>query len=93
VRYEFRCHEHGSYIITAPIQTGPQQSQCPTCGDEGVRVYEPVVDVWHTDGAHKTDYNKHGDKLEKLNRDWSRATGEKPPPPAPDIKRNASDLQ
>lgn len=91
MRYEFRCKEHGSYIVQAPITEGPTKRDCPSCGNEGVRIYESVTDIWHTDGAHKDMYDERGDKKERLNREWSRATGEKPPPPAPDIPRNSGE--
>lgn len=64
------------------------------CGKKARRVYTPIADIWHCDGAHKTDYTNDGGigtKREQLNKEWSRMTGEPPPPPAADVPRNSKD--
>lgn len=76
---------------------GPGEDvMCAECGKKAARVFSPVVDVWHCDGAHKTDYfSGHGGigtRAEQLRRKYERVTGEKAPPPARDVPRNARDI-
>lgn len=92
MRYGFDCYTHGEFVIEAPIREGPPDIvYCPECNEESVRKYESVPDIWNTQGAHKTDYDKTGDKLEKLNKSWSKKYGEEPPPMAKDIPKNSSE--
>ena len=68
--------------------------ECPRCGTLMGRIYEVVPDVWHTDGAHKTDYgsgNHTGTKADALNKAWGSHYNEPPPPPAPEVPKNGSE--
>lgn len=92
MKYPFRCAEHGDFEVSAPIEMGPPSVvECAVCGEKAKRVYLPLTDIWNTQGAHKTDYDKTGDKLEKLNANWSKKYGEKPPAPAKDVPKNLKD--
>ena len=55
------------------------------------RLYAAPPIHYHCQGFHTTDYNKHGDKLEQLNKNWSRYYNEEPPKPASDVPRNSSE--
>lgn len=93
MKYEFK-HCGTLTEIEAPIKEGPPAKvECPECGEQMIRVYEAVPDIWHCQGAHKTDYSATGDRLEEMNKAWSKHYGEAPPPPAKDIGRNSSEPQ
>lgn len=98
MRYDFDCYTHGLFEVEAPIDTGPPDViYCPQCHEESVRVWHAAPVRWDTDGAHGQkgshfgDYNATGNKLEQLNRSWSKKYNEKPPPPAKDVPRNSRD--
>lgn len=92
MRYEYDCYTHGAFEIEAPIDTGPPSVvYCPQCHEGAMRNYVIPPIHFHTQGFHATDYDKHGDKLERLNKQWSKETGEAPPPPAKDVPKNSSD--
>lgn len=91
MRYDFK-HCKTVVEVEASIRDGPPETvPCPECGEPMARVYAPLVDIWHCQGAHKTDYGKNGDKLEALNKQWSKHFGEDPPPPAKDVPINSGD--
>lgn len=90
--YIYKCDEHGTFEANAPIEKGPGKiRQCPLCSQDSFRVYSSPPVHYHAQGFHKTDYDKDGDKLEKLNKTWSRQFGEKPPPPAKDVDKNSGE--
>jgi hypothetical protein len=69
---------------------------CPVCGAPAKRVYTAPPVAFNCDGFHQTDYGKGndgraGDKRELLNKQWSQAWGEPPPPPAADVPKNSSE--
>lgn len=88
MRYEFKCVEHGPFIVEAPMKDGPGERSCPTCDEPAQRIYESSPDIWYTDGAHKTDYFKYGNKQDYLAKEYEAQTGEKAPEPAKDAPRN-----
>lgn len=92
MKYPYHCDIHGEFEIQAPIKEGPPNLvHCPVCHKAGKRIYTITEEHWHCQGSHKSDYDKHGDKVEHLNRSWSKHFGEKPPPPASDVPRNSSE--
>ncbi len=92
MRYIFRCRQDGEFEITSPMREGPPKYvECPECQDEAARVYQSLTDIWHCQGAHKTDYDRYGDRKEALNKKWEAMTGEKAPEPAKDVPRNSSE--
>jgi predicted nucleic acid-binding Zn ribbon protein len=102
MKYLYRCtaaDDRESYFeVEAPMAEGPPHVvYCPTCSMPATRVYTAPPIKWNTSGAHgraghyQGDYDSKGDKLERLNANWSKATGQKPPPPASDVPKNSSD--
>jgi len=96
--YVYTCKEHGTYEITKGMSLSGRNEPCPLCGVDGKRVYGSPPVIFHADGFHQTDYgrgrlNRTGDKTDNLNRNWSQATGETPPPPATDVSRNSGEKQ
>lgn len=92
--YLFGCPEHGVYSVFRPMARAGDPALCPTCEAPGTRIYTVTPDIWHCDGAHKTDYGKGnftGDKRTALNKQWSQFYKEPPPPPAADVPRNSSE--
>lgn len=87
-RYGYKCPSHGEFDRIAKRDDSSQPQPCPDCGVPSPRKYHAVTDIWKTGGAHKTDYPKRnigtGTKADILNKKWSKATGEAPPPPAKD---------
>ena len=93
-RYDYRCDDHGTFEVEKPMAEAGREEICPVCEAPAKRVFMPVTDIWHTDGAHKTDYfkgNTTGSKGDKLRKNYERIYGEPAPPPAPDVPRNAKD--
>lgn len=91
MKYTFDCYQHGDFIVDSPIAIGPPPMvYCKECGEECVRLWETKPVHWNTQGAHQTDYDSRGDKLERLNKSWSR-DGSKPPTPARDVPRSGSE--
>lgn len=92
MRYPYSCSNHEedmTFEISAPIAEGPPSVvHCPVCNETARRIYNTAAEVWHTQGAHKTDYDKHGDRLEQANKAYMKEYREKPPPPAKDVPRN-----
>jgi hypothetical protein len=89
MRYPFDCYTHGPFEVQAPIDTGPPDIvYCPECHEESIRIWTVAPDIWYCQGAHKTDYNKHGDILEQANKQYIKEYGEKPPKPDPKVPRN-----
>lgn len=37
--YEYRCPSDGDFELRFPIGRAPQRAACPTCGDNGPRVF------------------------------------------------------
>ncbi len=97
VRYDFECYTHGVFEREFPIRDGPPAIvRCGTCEEESMRLYKMPPVRYDSQGYFSTDYSSDtstGDKLEQLNRNWSKKWGESPPPFAKDIKRNSSDIQ
>lgn len=94
MRYDFITEDGEVFSIEASIREGPpSKPKHPETGKVGKRVWYPVQDVWNTDGAHRHMYNKHGDKLDQLNRAWSKSSGESPPPPSKEVNRNSGEPQ
>jgi len=94
--YIFRCQTHGEFEVYRGFDEPTSPVNCPICGSPARRVYQPIPDIWHCDGAHKTDYGRGvnalpGDKRDVLNRRWKEAWKEDPPPPAPDVPKNRSE--
>lgn len=90
--YEFECEEHGRVTIRRPIQEGPPRvHHCPICGEITRRVFEARPVIYKSQGFHQTDYDKHGDRLERANKQYKAETGENPPPPARDVPKNLSE--
>lgn len=92
--YEFLCRDHGPFEVVRKYADAGEPADCPVCHHKAQRLYSSVPDIWHTDGAHKTDYgrgNHIGDKRTALNKLWSKQWGEKPPPPATDVPRNSGE--
>ena len=84
--YVFACAEHGEFELVRKMSEAGEPAFCPECDLDANRVFLPIPDLWACDGAHKTDYGKGNDgltgtKADLLNRNWSKAWGEKPPPP------------
>jgi hypothetical protein len=92
MRYVFRCYDHDPFEVEAPIAEGPPSIvYCPVCNEEAMRIWASTPVRWDTQGAHNTDYDQHGDKLERFNNNWSKKYNEKPPPPAKDVPKNSKD--
>lgn len=93
-RYDYCCKQHGVFEVEKAMSEAGREETCPDCGEVANRVFQPVMDIWHTDGAHKTDYfsgvGRVGTKADQLRENYERTTGEKAPPPAPDVPRNSS---
>jgi len=94
--YVYRCPHHGEFEEIRKMIDASDKSFCPICGTIARRVYFPVPDVWHCDGAHKTDYGRGfqaetGDKRERLNRKLSKLWNEEPPEPAADVPKNSGE--
>lgn len=89
MRYPYKCREHGYFEVMAPIAEGPPSVvHCEQCDNVAVRVFESPPIEYRCQGFHSTDYNKHGDILERANRAYEKEYGEKPPPMAKDVPRN-----
>ena len=91
MRYPFRCVEHGEFEIARSMAEGPPpDAPCPTCSETSERVYTVSPVVYYGSGFHATDYFKGSsrgrgqsmNRVEALNADWSKKTGEAPPPPS-----------
>lgn len=92
MQYTFRCNEHGVFSTNASIKTGPPQVvRCPLCQEQSVRVFTALPAHYHTQGFHQTDYSATGDKLEQLNKEWSKYYGEPPPKPDKRQPKNSAD--
>jgi putative FmdB family regulatory protein len=92
--YEFYCEDHGIFEVVRKMADAGEPAECPQCHQSAQRLYYAAPDIWHCDGAHKTDYgtgNHTGDKRTALNKAWSKFYKEKPPPPAKDVPSNSSD--
>src|SRR5690606_40658092 len=74
-------HVTGVQTCALPISGGPGKIRsCPRCSQDAVRVYYAPPVHYHAQGFHTTDYDKTGDRLEKMNKTWSKQFGEAPPP-------------
>jgi predicted nucleic acid-binding Zn ribbon protein len=90
MKYEFMCEEHGYIAAEFPIKKGPSPDfLCPLCFAPVRRIYTAPPIFYNTQGFHNTDYDGHGDKLERMNRAYEKEYGEKPPEPAKDVPKNA----
>lgn len=92
--YTFACSECGNFVITMSMRDAKSVHECPKCGGLSVRNWKEDIDkigeIWYTDGAHKTDYGKHGHKRDIIMNKYEKITGEKAPPPATDIDTQGS---
>lgn len=96
MRYSYKCEEHGAFIREFAIRDGPEKFvACPLCGTISFRDFRsdlPPKPHYNCQGFHGTDYDDQGDKVERLNRTWSKHLGGiKPPPPASSVPRNSSE--
>lgn len=95
--YTYKCPNHGQVVLQLSMKDAVAITECPDCGAEMPRDFRTdmttIAEIWACQGAHKTDYDATGDRLEKLNTAWSKATGEKPPPVSREIKRNSRGKQ
>jgi predicted nucleic acid-binding Zn ribbon protein len=90
MKYEFTCEEHGYIAADFSIKMGPSANfLCPVCSIPARRVYTAPPIHYNTQGFFSTDQDKHGDKLERMNRAYQKEYGEKPPEPAKDVPKNA----
>lgn len=92
MKYLYKCSEGDEFEIEAPIQEGPPAEVYCKEGHIGKRIFSVGGIHYHTDGFHSTDYNKTGDKLEQLNKSWSKHYGEKPPPKSKEVPRSRGEL-
>ena len=87
-RYDYKCPDHGVFEIVQKMSDVAAETPCPDCGRPAPRKYHVVPDNWtEIEGSHRHTYgqgNVTGDKATRLNRNWSKAWGEAPPPPATD---------
>lgn len=83
--------------MTIPVYEVTDELECPDCDQTMKRDLKAdllgVPVHYNSQGFHRTDYDATGDKLEKLNRSWSKITGEEPPPVSSEIKRNSRGKQ
>lgn len=97
MRYTYTCPKDGAFVVDRSMQNVIAYEFCPQCGLPSPRNFHADLAAvpihYHSQGFHKTDYDKRGDKLERLNREWSKATGESPPPADSTVKRNSSEKQ
>jgi putative FmdB family regulatory protein len=90
--YEYVCHKDRMTLdVTRSIHSEPEEVLCPQCQEPMQRLYTAPPVHYNSQGFHSTDYDSHGDKLERLNKEYSRITGETPPAPAKDVPRNSSE--
>lgn len=90
--YEYVCHKDRKIVdVRRSIYDEPEDVLCPQCHEPMKRLYTAPPVHYHTQGFHSTDYDGQGDKLERLNKEFSRITGESPPPMAKDVPRNSSE--
>lgn len=96
MKYTYQCPEHGNYLKELSIKERiPPTDMCPECGLTTTRNYRadmPPPPHYNSQGFHKTDYDANGDKLEQLNRNWSKYYNEEPPPPSTKVPKNASEI-
>lgn len=93
-RYDYECPSHGRFEVIRKMMEVQSDEPCLICGRRSNRVFTPIPDVWHTEGSHRGDYgtgNTVGTKADALNKNWSKAWGEAPPPPAADVPTNGSE--
>jgi hypothetical protein len=71
----------------------PKTIKCSECDKQMPRDY--LTDLapvhYNSQGFHRTDYDKYGDKKEALNEAWSKAWGEPPPKPDSTVPRNSKE--
>lgn len=85
--YDYRCETDGVFTLQQKMTDDHARAPCPTCGEDAPRIYNVNPTHFHASGFHGRrgqycgDYDKHGDKLEQLNKGWSEAWNEPPPPP------------
>lgn len=94
MRYVYNCPSCGvQHTLSKSIhdEFNDEDLTCRSCGARLERVYEVVPIHYNSQGFHKTDYDKNGDKLEQLNRKWSANMGEPPPPPSTKVPRNSKE--
>jgi hypothetical protein len=92
--YTYCCPTHGDFLTKLSIHDIiPICVPCPQCFTEAPRNYKADLSPVHynAQGFHRTDYDKNGDKLEQLNRSWSKYYGEEPPKPGSKIPKNSSE--
>lgn len=93
--YDYMCAKDGIVTVVQKMSEAKEITECPICHGTAKRIYGEVPPVhYHTDGFFSTDNFKGdttpGDKREKLNKAWSAAWGEPPPPADREQPRNKS---
>jgi len=92
MKYDFSCGKHITEV-SAPIAEGPPDVvQCFECGEPSKRIWSALPAHYHCQGFHKTDYDKNGDRLEQLGKQYEKTYGEKLPPPAKDVPKNSGEI-
>lgn len=91
MNYSYRCEDHDIFFVTRSINAPSTATEpCPVCSRDSPRDFRadlaPVI--YNGQGFHNTDYwpknpgrGQSADRKEWLNSNWSRYTGDKPPPP------------
>lgn len=94
--YTYFCEVDGHFTVRQPMSQAKDKYPCAVCGVLCPRDWRE--DLLITDmiprcqGFERTDYDKYGDKLERLNRSWERKTGMKAPPMDKSVPRNSKDI-
>lgn len=92
MKYLYRCENGEEFDVQSPIHVGPPKDvTCPVCGKAARHVFLSSPIHYNAQGFHTTDYDKNGDKLEWLNKNWSKFYGEDPPPPGTKIPKSSSE--
>lgn len=90
--YTYTCPKDGDFEVVLKMQEVTACQECPTCSTHSPRNFQidlnNVPTIWHTDGAHNTDYGKTGHKQDQLAKAYEKETGEKAPEPAKDVPKN-----
>lgn len=91
-QYTYTCPVHSDFEVTRNMREVKATECCPVCEKQSTRNFQAdlrgVVDIWYTDGAHKTDYGSSGHKQDRFAKEYERQTGEKAPAPDPNVPRN-----
>ena len=97
--YVYECSSHGAFTLMQRMDEQHTRAPCPECLELSPRVFTTNPTHFHASGFHGRsghymgDYDKHGDKLEQLNKGWSEAWNEPPPPPDKKVSKNSGERQ